>query len=45
MVEVEQAVAVEERGIGGRVEEELEVRRGPRRRLRKTGRRRKRLRW
>jgi hypothetical protein len=27
MVEVEQAVAVEERGRGGRAEEELEVRR------------------
>ena len=38
MVEVEQAVAVEERGRGGRAEEELEVRRGRRRRLRKTWR-------
>ena len=45
MVEVEQAVAVEERGRGGRAEEELEVRRGRRRRLRKTWRRGKRLRW
>ena len=35
MVEVEQAVAVEERGRGGRAEEELEVRRGRRQRLRK----------
>ena len=45
MVEVEQAVAVEERGRGGRAEEELEVRRGRRWRLRKMWRRRKRLRW
>ena len=44
-VEVEQAVAVEERGRGGRAEEELDVRRGPRRWLRKRWRRRKRLRW
>ena len=37
MVEVEQAVAVEERGRGGRAEEELEVRRGRRRSCRLRG--------
>ena len=37
-VEVEQAVAVEERGRGGRAEEELEVRQGRRRSQRLKGR-------